>query len=68
MQEFERVSWCSDTKPPRLDALTETILLGNVAYRTGEKLEWDAKTLTATNTPNAAQYVSKEYREGWGVE
>jgi predicted dehydrogenase len=49
-------------------ALTETILLGNVAYRTGQKLEWDAKTLTATNTPDAAQYVSKEYREGWIVE
>ena len=49
-------------------ALTETVLLGNVAYRVGKKLEWDAETLTSPNVPEAAQYVSKEYREGWEVE
>lgn len=48
-------------------ALTESVLLGNVAYRTGKSLEWDAKTLKATNCPEADQYVSKEYREGWEV-
>jgi hypothetical protein len=47
--------------------LTETVLLGNVAYRTGEKLEWDAKSLTATNCPAAAQYVTKEYRKGFEI-
>lgn len=46
-------------------ALTETVLLGNVAYRTGKALEWDAANLTATNVPEAAQYVRKQYREGW---
>ena len=48
-------------------ALTETVLLGNVAYRTGEKIDWDAKVLKATNTDQAAKYISKEYREGWEV-
>jgi len=48
-------------------ALTETVLLGNVSYRTGKALEWDAKTLTATNYPEAAKYVTKEYRRGWEV-
>lgn len=48
-------------------ALTETVLLGNVAYRTGEKLEWDAANLKATNTSAADQYISKEYRSGWEV-
>jgi predicted dehydrogenase len=45
--------------------LTEAVLLGNVAYRVGKKLSWDAANLTATNAPEAAQYVQKEYRSGW---
>ena len=48
-------------------ALTETVLLGNVAYRSGEKLEWDAANLKATNTSKADQYIRKEYRSGWEV-
>lgn len=48
-------------------ALTESVLLGNVAFRTGKRLEWDAETLTATNAPEADQYIHKEYREGWEV-
>ena len=48
-------------------ALTETVLLGNVAYRTGKKLEWDAKSLTATNAPEADKYLRKEYTKGWEV-
>ncbi|QEG39930.1 Gfo/Idh/MocA family protein [Roseimaritima ulvae] len=47
--------------------LTETVLLGNVAYRTGKQLDWDAEKLTATNVPEAAQYVTKKYRAGWEV-
>ena len=45
--------------------LIESKLLGNVAYRTGKKLEWDAKQLKATNAPEADQYIRREYREGW---
>ncbi len=48
-------------------ALTESVLLGNVAFRTGKELEWDAANLKATNAPEADQYVSKEYRKGWEV-
>jgi hypothetical protein len=33
--------------------LTETVLLGNVAYRTGERIEWDSANMNAANT-NAA--------------
>lgn len=46
-------------------ALTEAVLLGNVAYRTGRKLEWDAKALKATNAPEATQYLRPEYCNGW---
>ena len=45
--------------------LTETVLLGTVAYRTGQKLEWDAENLKVTNCPEANQYIQREYRKGW---
>lgn len=47
--------------------LTETVLLGNVSYRAGQKkLEWDAENLKVTNNvPEAAQYIKREYRKGW---
>ena len=46
-------------------ALTETVLLGNVAYRIGKKLEWDALKLKATNAAEADAFVTKAYRKGW---
>jgi predicted dehydrogenase len=48
-------------------ALSESVLLGNVAYRIGKPLEWDARTLTVTNVPEAAKLISKEYRKGWEI-
>ena len=49
-------------------ALAETVLLGNVSYRTGGKmLKWDAEKLAATNCPEAAQFVRREYRKGWSL-
>ncbi|MEE8451631.1 MAG: Gfo/Idh/MocA family oxidoreductase [Thermoguttaceae bacterium] len=46
-------------------ALTEAALLSNVALRVGEKLQWDAKSLKATNCPAADQYLQRAYRTGW---
>lgn len=48
-------------------ALTETVLLGIVAFRAGEKLQWNAAELTATNSTKAAEFVTKEYRAGFEV-
>jgi predicted dehydrogenase len=48
-------------------ALTETGLLGNVAYRVGKKIEWDPKTLHAKNCPEAEQYIQHHYRPGWKI-
>ncbi|MDP6544603.1 MAG: Gfo/Idh/MocA family oxidoreductase [Phycisphaerae bacterium] len=45
--------------------LTEAVLLGVVAYRTGEKINWDAKALKAVNCPKADDFLRKEYRKGW---
>ncbi len=47
--------------------LTEIILLGCVALRVGKKLEWDGPAMKATNAPEAAQYVKREYRKGFEI-
>jgi hypothetical protein len=44
---------------------TEMVLLGNVAIRTGKKIEWDAAGLRCPNAPEADQYIRREYRAGW---
>jgi len=45
--------------------MSEAILLGNVALRVKRRCEWDGANLKVTNLPEANEYVSKEYREGW---
>ena len=69
----EWIKACKDGSPTLCNfdysgALTESVLLGNVAYRTGKRLDWDAENLKATNCPEADQYVRKQYRKGWEVE
>ncbi len=48
--------------------LTESVLLGNVAFRTQSPLEWDWKNLRATNCPAADSFIRREYRAGWQLE
>jgi hypothetical protein len=48
-------------------ALTEAVLLGTVAYRSGQELEWDAKHLKVTNSVDAQHLIHKEYRKGWSL-
>ncbi len=45
--------------------LTEAALLCNVALRSGKKIQWDAAALSAVDCPEAAQYLRREYRQGW---
>jgi hypothetical protein len=45
--------------------LTEANHLGNVAYRCGKKLIWNAAEMKATNAPEADRFISRSYREGW---
>jgi predicted dehydrogenase len=47
--------------------LTEVVLLGNVATRTGKKLVWDGENMKAENAPEADQYIRMEYRKGWSL-
>ena len=45
--------------------LTEIMLLGCVALRAGQKIEWDGPNMRATNCPEAAQFVKRTNRDGW---
>ena len=45
--------------------LTEANHLGNVAYRTGKKIEWDTWSCKVTNAPEAEAFIKREYRKGW---
>jgi len=47
--------------------LSEAILLGNVAFRAGKKLEWDAAALQVKNDHEANQFLRTEYRKGWSL-
>ena len=52
--------------------LTEVVLLGNIALRTGQKLYekglklyYDGPSMKVTNFPEANEYIRCEYRDGW---
>jgi hypothetical protein len=45
--------------------VTETILLGAVALRAGQRVEYDAANMKITNVPEANKYLVREYRKGW---
>ena len=45
--------------------LTEANHLGNVAFRTGKKLEWNAEKMIASNAPEADRFIHRQYRKGW---
>lgn len=54
--------------------LTETILLGNLAVWAGKSsqsggklIQWDAAALKATNAPEVASVIKREYRSGWSI-
>ncbi len=46
--------------------LTEAVLLGNVAFRAGQKIHYDAQQGRVTNVPEAEQYIRPPSRKGWG--
>jgi len=45
--------------------VTETLLLGNVAVRAGQKLNWDRPNLKVLNSETAQKLVAPERRKGW---
>lgn len=45
--------------------LTEIGQLGNIAYRTGKRIEWDAQRMRAKGVPEAEPFIHHSYRKGW---
>ncbi len=45
--------------------LTEAALLGNVAYRVGQRLDWDHQKLRVRNCRAATPFIQYQYRSGW---
>jgi predicted dehydrogenase len=45
--------------------ISETLMLGNIAVRTGQMLRWDSANLKVTNVASAQEFVHPPYRAGW---
>jgi hypothetical protein len=68
----EWIEACKTGKPTTANfdfagRLTEVMLAGNIAVRTGKKLLWDGPNMTCTNIPEANEYVRCRYRKGWAL-
>jgi predicted dehydrogenase len=48
-------------------ALAESVLLGNAAFRSGQKIVWDPATLQTPGNPLAQEYIHHHYRAGWKI-
>jgi predicted dehydrogenase len=46
-------------------ALTEMVLLGNLALRAGKRIEWDGPNARALNAPEVEPLIRKQYRKGY---
>jgi predicted dehydrogenase len=67
---LEWIQACKTGKTPSANFeysgwLTEANHLGNVAYRIGKKLQWNAKKMKADNAPEADRFIHRTYRKGW---
>ncbi len=47
--------------------LSEMVLPGNLAVRTGRVLQFTAESGEITNATNPEEYVRPPYREGWSL-
>ncbi len=57
--------------PPRfwfLAPFTEALLVGLLPIYAGKRIQWDARTMTATNAPEIARFTRKPYRRGFGLQ
>lgn len=66
----EWVAACKGGKPAGSNfefasLMTQVVLLGNVALRAGEQLQWDGQNMKVTNVAAANEYLHRPYREGW---
>lgn len=46
---------------------TESLLVGVLPILAGKSIEWNSRTMTATNAPELARFIRKFYRPGFGL-
>ena len=44
------------------------MLLGNIALRTGKRLEWDASQMRFLNEAAANSFLKEPYHNGWSLD
>jgi hypothetical protein len=69
----EWIAACKNSTPTTCNfeysgALTEANHLGNVAYRTGKTIHWDAAAMKAAGVPEADPIIHRKYRKGWNLK
>jgi hypothetical protein len=47
---------------------TEALLVGLLPIYAGKRIQWDARTMTATNAPELARFIRKPYRRGFELQ
>jgi predicted dehydrogenase len=47
--------------------LSEMVLLGNIAIRTGQDLKWDGSNMKFTNSEDANTLLQHNYQNGWSL-
>ncbi len=72
-----RAEWiraCKDRKPDDAKAgfgysgpFTEALLVGNLATRLNQRIEWDPVNMRPTNAPAGEALIRKNYRPGFGI-
>jgi hypothetical protein len=48
-------------------SLTEGLLVGFLALRTGKRIEWDAENMKAIGCPEAEPFIRPSFRKGWEI-
>jgi len=48
--------------------ISETVTLGTIALRSGQKVVFDSANMKITNVAAANQYMYREYRQGWELK
>jgi predicted dehydrogenase len=66
----EWIKACKDGSPTTCPfsyaaVVAESNHLGNVAYRSGERVDYDWVQMRVRNNPKADQFLGREYRKGW---
>ena len=53
--------------PDHAAHLAEVVMLGNIAIRMNQKLQWDPVNMKFPNCPEADRFINPPYRQGWSL-